>query len=131
MSEMSVADQAERYLMMLADPASEPRPAECLACYVARMLSAFGCDTSLRWAERFRDLRSPTATGLARRLGSMGGFCDCEIFLNGYQLVRELMVRDVATDELEPPADPPECAGVRRTSTKPCTNWERRQRGFC
>src|SRR5689334_325301 len=127
MSEISVADEAERYLQAIADPRSVPAERECVACYVARMLTAFGCDTSLRWAIRFRDLRSPTATSLGRRLGAVGGFCDCEIFLNGYQLVRELLVRDLHTDELEAPAEPPPCAGVGRTSTRPCANWERRR----
>lgn len=125
MSEISVAEEAERYLRAIADPRSEPAPRECVVCYVARMLDAFGCDTTLRWAMRFRDLRSPTATGLGRRLGAVGGFCDCEIFLNGYQLARELLVRDVRTDELEAPAEPPACAGVGRTSTRPCANWTR------
>lgn len=130
MAEMSVADEAEQYLKILADPDSVPGEHECVACYVARMLTAHGCDTTLRWARRFRDLRSPTATALEHRLGSVGGFCDCEIFLNGYRLVRELLVRDVHTGELEAPPLPPLCAGVRRTSTKPCINWERRRRGF-
>jgi hypothetical protein len=128
MSETSVADEAERYLQILADPRSEPAPTECLACFVARMLDDFGCDTTLRWAQRFRDRRSRTATGLERRLGDVGGFCDCEIFLNGYTLCRELLVRDLATDELEAPPELPVCAGVRRTSTRPCANWERRRR---
>ena len=130
MSETSVADEAERYLKILTDPDSEPGEQECLACYVARMLTAHGCDTTLRWAQRFRDVRVPAATGLERRLGSVGGFCDCEIFMNGYGLVRELLVRDIDTDELEPPALPPLCAGVRRTSAKPCINWERRRRAY-
>ena len=125
MSETSVAEEAERYLQILADPRSQPAPRECIACYVARMITAHGCDTSLRWAQRFRELSSPTATGLERRLGNVGGFCDCEIFLNGYQLVRELLVRDLRTDELVAPDEPPVCAGVGRTSTRPCTNWER------
>lgn len=125
----TIADEAGRYLQILADPRSTPGDHECLACFVARMLTDFGCDTTLRWAQRFRDVRSPAATGLERRLGNVGGFCDCEIFLNGYDLVRELMVRDVHTDELEPPAVPPPCAGVRRTSTRPCANWERIRRG--
>ncbi|MBI2244145.1 MAG: DUF2695 domain-containing protein [Nocardioides sp.] len=125
MSEMSVADEAERYLRILADPRSQPAPHECLACFVARMLPDFGCDTTLRWAQRFRDLRSPTATGLERRLGGVGGFCDCEIFLNGYRLARHLLVRDLATDELMAPDEDPACSGVRSTSTRPCVNWER------
>ncbi|MDF1603341.1 DUF2695 domain-containing protein [Nocardioides sp. YIM 152315] len=127
MTDMSVADEAELYLRVIADPRSEPSAHECVACYVARMVESHGCDTSLRWAQRFRELRSPTATGLERRLGSVGGFCDCEILLNGYALVRELMVRDVHTDDLEPPTELPDCAGVGRTSTRPCANWERRR----
>lgn len=128
MSETSVAEEAERYLQILADPRSRPAPGECLACFVARMLTAHGCDTTLRWSQRFRDLRSPTATGLERRLGAVGGYCDCEIFLNGYRLARHLMVRDVVTDELMAPAEPPTCAGVRSTSTRPCANWQRHSR---
>ena len=58
----------------------------------------------------------------------MGGFCDCEIFLNGYRMARHLLVRDLDTDELDPPDEPPVCAGVGRTSTKPCANWQRRTR---
>jgi len=125
----TVADEAERYLQILADPRSEPGAHECLACFVARMIEDFGCDTTLRWAQRFRDVRSPTATGLERRLGEVGGFCDCEILLNGYRMARALMVRDLMTDELLPPDELPDCAGVRRTSTRPCGNWQRRRRG--
>ena len=124
----TMVEQLEAELRLLADTATRPRPAECLACFVARMLDEFGCDSTLRWAQRFRDARSPTATGLERRLGSMGGFCDCEIFLNGLQLARHVLVRDVHTDELEPPEELPDCAGVRRTSTRWCANWERQGR---
>jgi hypothetical protein len=107
---------------------TEPAPRECVACYVARMLADEPCDGTLRWATRFRDLSSPTATGLERRLVDVGGSCDCEIFANGYRMARHLLVRDLATDELEAPAERPVCAGVGRTSTKPCANWQRRTR---
>jgi hypothetical protein len=105
---------------------TEPAPRECVACYVARMLADEPCDGTLRWAVRFRDLSSPTATGLERRLDHVGGRCDCAILLTGYRLARHLLVRDLATDELEAPEDPPVCAGVGRTSTRPCANWRRR-----
>lgn len=111
-----------------ADDPTLPTGRECLLCYVVRMVEDHGCDTSLRWSLRFRDARSPTATGLARRLGEMGGSCDCELLLNAYRLGRHLCVRDLATDELEAPAERPDCAGVRRTSTRPCSNWERQRR---
>ena len=125
MDEMTLVEQLEAELRMVVEAATLPGGSECLACFVARMLEEFGCDTTLRWSQRFRELRSPTATGLERRLGGMGGFCDCEIFLNGLRLARPLLVRDVHTDELEPPEELPACAGVRRTSTRWCTNWER------
>jgi Protein of unknown function (DUF2695) len=56
---------------------------------------------------------------LERRLAARGGFCDCEIFLNGWQ------PRDVALDKdgeyLERPMPP--SAGVRAGSTQPCRLW--------
>ena len=63
---------------------------------------------------------------LERRLVDVGGPCDCGILSHGYRLARHLLVRDLATDELEPPDERPVCAGVGRTSTKPCANWQRR-----
>jgi hypothetical protein len=128
MTESSLVDEAEEHVRGHAEELTRPGPAECLACYVARMIDTFGCDTSLRWALRFRDLRSPRADGLERRLEAMGGFCDCEIFLNGLQPARHVMVRDIDTDELEAPEAWPDCAGVGTTSTRPCSNWERLRR---
>src|ERR1700710_167354 len=87
-------DDAERLVADLADGLTQPSDAECLLCYVIRMLDAFGCDTTLRWAARWRDVRLPSATGLERRLGSRGGYCDCEIFMNGWDLRADLQVRD-------------------------------------
>ncbi|GAA2142816.1 hypothetical protein GCM10009844_14430 [Nocardioides koreensis] len=125
MTEMTAVEQAESHLRAHAEAVTVPGAAECLACYMARMLQGYGCDTTLRWAQRFRDLRSPRATGLEERLGRLGGYCDCELFMNGIQLARHQLVRDLATDELEQPSELPDCAGVRPTSTRWCTNWER------
>ena len=125
MTEMTAVEQAESHLRAHGEAVTVPGATECLACYMARMLQSYGCDNTLRWAQRFRDLRSPRATGLEERLGRLGGFCDCEVFMNGIQLARHLLVRDLATDELEPPSELPDCAGVRATSTRWCTNWER------
>jgi hypothetical protein len=80
-------------------------------CYVERMLAAFGCDCTLRWARRWRDLRLPRATGPERRLLARGGFCDCEVFLNGWGLRAHLLVPD-ADGEPAWPAERPPCAGV-------------------
>ena len=75
-----------------------PEPGECVLCYVHRMLVNFGCDGRLRFAAHYRDVRAPQATALERRLGSVGGYCDCEIFLNGYDLRPEHWLPDFASD---------------------------------
>src|SRR6476659_373294 len=83
-----------------------PREGECVLCYVDRMLGQHGCDTTLRWARRWRELRVPRARGLERRLSARGGCCDCEVFLNGGSLREELQVRD-ADGELVWPSPRP------------------------
>lgn len=122
MSETSVAAEAERYLQAVVE--AGPQEGECLVCFVTRMIEEHGCDTTYLWARRFRDLRSPTATGLEKRYWQRQLTCDC-LLLRAHRLVRALMVRDVHTDDLEPPVRLPTCAGVRRTSTQACANWER------
>ena len=126
MPEMSVADEAELYLKMVSDPGSEPGIYECLACFVSRRVEAVGCDGTLMWSQWFRDVKSPTASGLEERLTRIGVYCDCYVTTNGYRMERGLLVRDLMTDEVSEPDELPDCAGVRRTSTKPCANWERR-----
>lgn len=59
-----------------------PGAEECLLCYLERVLSAAGCDGSLRWTRRWRKARAPHLTGLERTLRSRGGFCDCEVVVN-------------------------------------------------
>ncbi len=115
-----------------------PEPRECLVCYVHRMLMEFGCDCRLRFAAHYRDVRAPRATGLERRLGRMGGYCDCEIFFNSYDLRPQYWVPDVAAepDEFDEdedlertwPTPLPACRGVRAGSTQPCALWWRLQR---
>lgn len=99
------------------------------------MLAEHGCNCQLRFALHYRDLRAPRATGLRRRLGQAGGYCDCEIFLNGYDLRPDLQVPggDDSDDDWDEPdltwPDPlPDCLGVRRGSTQPCGLWWRRGR---
>ena len=129
MEQQRVVRDAEEYLQLVVAEVMAPHPAECVLCYVARMLGEHGCDETLRWTGRFRELRSPRATALEGRMQAVGGFCDCEVFLNGYRLRREHLKRDIHTDELRAPDHPPTCAGVGRLdSTKPCTLWERSRR---
>lgn len=137
---------AERLLREAAEAITTPEQGECLHCFVARLLDAFGCDGELRLARRYRDLRAPRAVALERRLAAVGGTCDCEIFLRGWWLREELEddehdhrphgrplratpVRAApggaapvgSTDRLPP------CAGVRPGSTQPCSRWVRRR----
>jgi hypothetical protein len=116
---------AETFVRDLADELTSVRPGECVFCYVIRMLDAFGCDNTLRWAARFRDLTAPRATALESRLSAMGGFCDCEIFLNG---VTVASARTAAAEDDPARWEVPRCATVRRGSTRGCANWVRRWR---
>jgi hypothetical protein len=81
-----IDEQAELILAETARRLLPVRDGECLFCYVARMLDEHGCDSTLRFARHYRDQRVPRATAVERRMGSMGGFCDCEILLNGMML---------------------------------------------
>jgi hypothetical protein len=65
-----------------AESPNRPRTAECLCCYVYRMVDAHGCATDLRWAGRWRDSEAPDIRGLERILRSAGSFCDCEVLTN-------------------------------------------------
>ncbi|WP_420112129.1 DUF2695 domain-containing protein [Pseudactinotalea sp.] len=126
---------ADQMLRQFAEELMRPHEGECLQCYVARMLDDFGCDTSLRFATRFRDTTAASATALLRHLGQAGAFCDCEIYLNGWWLDKSLWqsagtpaTPSTDTAATAPPEPLPPCATVRRGSVQPCANWERRSR---
>jgi hypothetical protein len=127
MTDTTIDQEAEALLRSVSSLLTDPRGAECLLCYVARMLDDFGCDTTLRWAARYRDARAPRVGGLEKRLGNVGGFCACEIFLNGYEIAEALCDHDEWGDRVAPEGRPT-CTGARRGSTKPCSAWERQRR---
>ncbi|RPF28408.1 DUF2695 domain-containing protein [Georgenia muralis] len=114
-------------LAELAQGLTEPGPGECLQCFTNRMLVEFGCDCSLRWARRWREVRAPRAYRLLERLGRRGAYCDCEIFLNGWDVTVEPVV-DPVTGESRWPAEVDGCRGVRTGSTLPCSLWTERRR---
>lgn len=129
--------EAEHVLTELSSALLGPAAGECLLCYVYRMIGEHGCDCRLRFATHYRDVRAPRATGLERRLGQVGGFCDCEIFLNGYEPRQALWVPDGIDDpnshdvpELTWPQAMPACGGVRAGSTQPCSLWCRQGRSW-
>lgn len=119
-----------------------PREGACLVCYVYRMLE-FGC-TDARWITRYRDLCAPRATVLLDRLIGKGVGCDCEMFLNAYELRERFRAPAIRVpiddpDDLDDPLmdeeqeahfpDPmPACQRVRRGSTQPCGLWQQRIR---
>ena len=136
MDSVTIDERAEWYVHAVAARMLRPRTDECLCCYVARMLDDFGCDTSLRFARSYRDQVARRATALEKRLGDLGGFCDCEIFLNAMVPAPHLVRVEEDDPVAEPEADAdgasrprmPPCGGVRRGSTQPCANWARRPR---
>jgi hypothetical protein len=99
-----------------------PRPGECFLCFTDRMLTASGCDSTLRWVRRWRDLRATSARALESRLGRHGGFCDCEVLLNGFTRRDDLLGAD-GPGGLDRPGEQPPCAGVRAGSARPCGIW--------
>jgi Protein of unknown function (DUF2695) len=104
----NIADEVEAELVALSGLLTEPGERECLRCFVLRMINEFGCDGTQRWSARWRDLRAPKARGLLRRLGELGGCCDCEVLLNVFPHYPE-------SDRLLP------CAGQPRAgSAVPC-----------
>ena len=129
-----VATEAERIVRLVAADLTMIKPGECLVCYVDRMVHEIGCDTTLRFARWFRDRRAPRASALERRLGYVGGYCDCEILMNGWwphprlwTPARELEEDGIVMcDDPAPPHPMPTCATVRRGSIRPCSNWVRR-----
>ncbi|HEX3930917.1 MAG TPA: DUF2695 domain-containing protein [Nocardioides sp.] len=129
MTDMTIDEEARLYLEITAERLTRVREGECLFCYVARMLEEHGCDTSLRFTRLYRERRAPRATSLERRLGAMGGFCDCEILLNAMSVARSEKSYDEGSEEWLLPEPRAACRGVRRGSTQSCGIWERRRRG--
>ena len=125
--EIRTPADVEQHLAALAGSLTAPTARECVVCYVDRMLDAFGCDTTLRWARRWRDVRVPGARSLERRLEARGGFCDCEVLTNGWELRADLLVRDEDGELTWPTARVP-CPGVGPRSTQPCANWTPQRR---
>lgn len=117
----------EAEFQLMTDVMTIPRPNECLVCYVFRMLD-YGCDGHY-WLRRFRDLRSPRATALERRVERLGGYCDCEMIMNAYRPNPSPWSLDDEFDDEEEQEWPvyeegkPPCAGVRSNSTRSCSLW--------
>jgi len=118
----NMATGVDAELCELSEAMTRPRPHECVACYVYRMLE-FGCEGH-RWVSRFRELAAPRATALERRLAGKGGYCDCELFMNVFFASPRFFKTNDDGDVLEQPM--PDCRGVWGGSSKACDLWEGR-----
>jgi len=127
-------DGAESFIRQLQADLIRPRERECLCCYVARSLIELPCDGTHRHAFRYRDMMAPRATALRDRLSRVGACCcDCELFLNAYVPYVASATGLPGGAAIDDDADSferlPPCAGVRRGTVRPCTNWARLRRG--
>lgn len=124
-------DDVERELRAVAAALTTPLPRECLLCFVWRLVEAFGCNATLRWARHWRDGRAPRATAMEHRLGARGAFCDCQIFLNAWDSRAVVEARSASSTEAPTAAAarvaPAACPGVRRGSAQPCQLWIRHE----
>lgn len=111
--ETPLVTEAEQFVRSMAAALTEPQHAECLPCYLDRLLRTAPCAGTLRLAQRFRDAVAPRAIALERRMHDRGGCCDCEILWNVYTS---------KSDDVLP------CSGVPRGSTAPCELWHVRRR---
>jgi hypothetical protein len=105
----------ELALQELSEQLTAPRPAECLSCYLTRMLAEFGCAGhrfTRRWA---RGRPRGTPDGLVRWAGRLGGCCcDCEVVLNvlGRRAARQRAGVLCAAAATAPDATGRACSGV-------------------
>ncbi|HEV7203462.1 MAG TPA: DUF2695 domain-containing protein [Jatrophihabitans sp.] len=133
----AIIEEAERLVRRLAADLTRIRDGECLCCYVARQLEEYPCDNTHRHSLRYRDAVAPRATALLDLLGRMGACCcDCEVLMNAYEPHRRFWTPEredepdglVEIIESDWPEVLPTCAGVRRGTIHPCSNWIRHRR---
>jgi hypothetical protein len=84
-TQMSIGDEAERFLASLAPAAGEPEPHECLRCFVRRAVSRHGCDGRLRFVRRWLQANPTAPPNLIDELEDQAGYCDCEVVLNVFR----------------------------------------------
>lgn len=104
---------------------ASPLPRECVLCFVWRMVDAYGCNATGRWVRLWREARAPRATAVEHRLGRRPAFCDCELFVDNWDLrpLREAVRAGLPAARARAVA----CPGVRGGSAQPCGLWERHQ----
>jgi hypothetical protein len=79
----STAFDPEAYVGELAEHWTGPHPAECLYCYLSRVLDEFGCRGSHEWTQRWCDAQSFDTGWVLPWVQREGGCCcDCEVVMN-------------------------------------------------
>jgi Protein of unknown function (DUF2695) len=76
--------EVETELAELAERLTAPGRAECLRCFLLRMITEFGWDGTYRWTIRWREVCAARRARLLDQLARRGGFCDCEVLMNVY-----------------------------------------------
>jgi Protein of unknown function (DUF2695) len=76
--------EVETELANLAERLTAPGRAECLRCFLLRMITEFGCDGTYRWTIRWREVCAARRAKLLDQLARRDGFCDCEVLMNVY-----------------------------------------------
>lgn len=80
---MTTSFDPEEYVGELAQRWTGPEPAECLYCYLCRILDGFGCHGAHEWTLRWCDAQpfeTSWVLGWVKREG--GCCCDCEVVMN-------------------------------------------------
>ena len=84
-NEMSIGDEAERFLASLAREHNDPEPHECLRCFLRRAVSRRGCDGGFASVRRWQRANPGAPPDLTDQLELQGGGCDCEVVLNVFR----------------------------------------------
>lgn len=72
----------EAYAGELAEHWTGPHPAECLSCYLVRVIEEFGCSGSHEWTSRWCDAQPGESSWVLPWVQHNGSCCcDCEVVL--------------------------------------------------
>lgn len=83
----AVIAAAEEHLRACQLANLQPRPDDCLPCYLHAALSHAACNGRLSLTHEWQGhqrVRGRRTGGLTAYLRSRGGYCDCEVLMNVY-----------------------------------------------
>lgn len=110
---------------------ASPRPGECLACFLHRMLAGRPCVGTFVWTDHYRVSRARRAVSLVDRLRSRGAACDCSVVdVVWWPSPRARGSGPGETGHLTstgPVAVPSLCGGEQTRPSQACDNWAARR----